>query len=92
MSLVTRDLVTGLRRGPIRFPDGQPPPPHGCRWCGRPQYRHGNRDWIASAGPHRWTRPTPAQTLARMRARRRVRADARRAARKQSPTWNGGAR
>ncbi|MFF6844707.1 hypothetical protein ACFY8X_38955 [Streptomyces tanashiensis] len=72
MSLVTRDPVTGLRRNPIRFPDGNPPTPYGCRWCGTGQSGHGQR-WKASVGIHRWELPTRAQVLARMRARRRAR-------------------
>ncbi|MFC6081072.1 hypothetical protein [Sphaerisporangium aureirubrum] len=28
------DEKTGLRHGPIRWPDGKPPPISGCRWCG----------------------------------------------------------
>lgn len=81
MTLLLVDAGSRLRHGPVRFPDGSPPPPHGCRWCGRPTYRHGARDWISSVGTHGWTRPTPAQTLARMKARRAVRAEARRVAR-----------
>lgn len=79
MTLVTRDRTTGLRRGPIRFPDGSPPLPFGCRWCGIPQETHG---WtrIESAGMHEWVQPTKQQTLARMKARRRARAKARRLA------------
>ncbi|TFV33152.1 hypothetical protein E4K10_30190 [Streptomyces sp. T1317-0309] len=67
MTLVTRDRTTGLRRGPIRFPDGSPPLPSGCRWCGIPQATHG---WgrIESAGWHDWVQPTPKQTIARMKA------------------------
>lgn len=72
---------SGMFHGPVRFPDGSPPLPHGCRWCGRPTYEHGARDWIASVGPHDWTRPTPAQTVARMKARRAARAESRRLAR-----------
>lgn len=63
MDLVTSDPATGLRRGPIRWPDGKPPTPFGCRRCGHPENRHG-------LGWHRWERPTKAQMLARMRARR----------------------
>lgn len=72
-TLVTRDADTGLRRGPVRWPDGNPPPPFGCRRCGHDQPRHG-------AGVHRWERPTNAQVLARMHARRRARAEERRLA------------
>lgn len=71
--LTTIDRGTGLRRGPVRFPDGSPPPPHGCRWCGRPTWKHGLNE--------EWTRPTPAQVVARMKARRAARAEARRLAR-----------
>jgi len=74
------DATSGMRHGPVRFPDGNPPPPHGCRWCGRPTYQHGARDWMAAAGQHGWTRPTPAQTVARMKARRAARTEARRLA------------
>ncbi|MFJ5890374.1 hypothetical protein [Streptomyces californicus] len=68
-TLVTRDRTTGLRRGPIRWPDGTPPPPFGCRRCGNDPQVHG-------AAGHRWQRPTPAQIFARMTARRRARAQA----------------
>ncbi|WP_086780217.1 hypothetical protein [Streptomyces griseus] len=68
-TLVTRDRTTGLRRGPIRWPDGTPPPPFGCRRCGHDQQVHGG------AG-HRWERPTGAQIFARMTARRRTRVQA----------------
>jgi hypothetical protein len=67
--LVTTDPATGLRRGPIRHPDGKPPQPSGCRWCGTPQRQHA-RGWVAAAGLHPWVQPTPVQILARMRARR----------------------
>lgn len=63
MTLVTSDPATGLRRGPIRWPDGKPPTPFGCRRCGHPENRHG-------LGWHQWERPTKAQMLARMKARR----------------------
>ncbi|MFI0929675.1 hypothetical protein ACH4TP_37990 [Streptomyces sp. NPDC021012] len=72
MSLVTRDPVTGLRRDPIVYPNGQPPTPYGCRWCGTEQSGHGRR-WKPSVGVHWWAEPTRAQILARMRARRRAR-------------------
>ncbi|WP_327385044.1 hypothetical protein [Streptomyces sp. NBC_01207] len=71
MTLVTRDLATGLRRGPIRFPDGRPPTPYGCRWCGSPQGHHGAGYCLTG---RTWTPPTRAQILARMRARRAHRA------------------
>lgn len=71
MSLVTRDPATGLRRGPVRFPDGSPPTPDGCRWCGLP-YPH-SRSGISSVGMHLWQEPTREQRLARMKARRKAR-------------------
>lgn len=70
--LVTRDPDTGHRCGPIRWPNGTPPTPNGCRWCGTPQHHHG-RSWIPSAGMHAWTQPTNTQILARMHARRTAR-------------------
>lgn len=75
MSLVTRDPATGLRRDPISYPDGQPPTPYGCRWCGTEHSGHGQR-WKASVGLHRWEQPTREQVLARMRARRTARLNA----------------
>ncbi|GLX54465.1 hypothetical protein Shyhy01_74140 [Streptomyces hygroscopicus subsp. hygroscopicus] len=54
VTLVTRAPSTGLRRGPIRFPDGHPPVPSGCRWCGMPEGTHGRRRYIPSAGTHAW--------------------------------------
>ena len=75
MSLVTRDPATGLRRGPIRFPNGRPPTPFGCRWCGTEQGGHGRR-WAASARVHQWARPTDAQILTRMKDRIRARREA----------------
>ncbi|SCG08141.1 MULTISPECIES: hypothetical protein [unclassified Streptomyces] len=27
-----RDEATGMLRGHIRYPDGHPPVPYGCRW------------------------------------------------------------
>lgn len=62
------DIATGLRRSAIRYPDGQPPAVHGCRWCGVAPGRHGLDGWALSAGWHRWTQPTPAQISARMNA------------------------
>lgn len=73
------DRATSLRHSRVRFPQGSPPP-YGCRWCGRPADGHGVTDWIASVGFHSWTRPTTAQTFARMKARRSDRAEARRLA------------
>jgi len=72
MSLVTRDPATGLRRNPIRYRDGHPPIPSGCRWCGAGQSGHAQQ-WKPTHGWHTWEQPTQAQILARMRARRRAR-------------------
>ncbi|MCC9686929.1 hypothetical protein [Streptomyces sp. MNU103] len=77
MTLVTRDPVTGLRRGPVRYPDGRPPVPSGCRWCGIEHRRHAGR-FSYAVGWHPWTAPTSAQVLARMKARRAARQGARR--------------
>lgn len=71
MTLVTTDPKTGLRRGPIRYPDGQPPVPSGCRWCGIEERHHAQR-WSDAAEWHTWAAPTDAQILARMLARRRA--------------------
>lgn len=75
------DRATGLSHSQVRFPPDSPPSPYGCRWCGRPAGQHGVVDWVASVGFHSWTRPTPTQAVARMQARRRARAKARRVAR-----------
>lgn len=72
MTLVTRDSVTGLRRSGIHHPDGHPPVPSSCRWCGVEERYHGQR-WKPSQGWHRWTQPTTAQIKARMLARRAAR-------------------
>lgn len=69
--LVTRDSKTGLRRNGIRYLDGNPPTPAGCRWCGTREYWHGRR-YVASVGWHTWTMPTIKQMLARMEARRKA--------------------
>lgn len=74
-TLVTRDPATGLRRNPIRHPNNAPPTPFGCRWCGSSQNTHGRR-WVSSAGLHTWQRPTNAQILTRMQARRATRLNA----------------
>ncbi|MFE7547031.1 hypothetical protein [Streptomyces gardneri] len=72
MSLVTRDPATGLRRNPIRYRDGHPPVPSGCRWCGAGEYGHAQRH-TPGHGWHTWEQPTDAQILVRMRARRNAR-------------------
>ncbi|MFB6961866.1 hypothetical protein ACFCYB_34010 [Streptomyces sp. NPDC056309] len=68
--LLTVDPGTGLRRSAIRFPDGEPPLPDGCRWCGATFLGHGSKRWAASQGWHRWAEPTEAQTAARQAARK----------------------
>lgn len=72
----TRCRTCGLHHGPVRHPDGTPPLPFGCRWCGIHPAEHRARR-TAAAGLHTWERPTRAQVLARMRARRAARAEAR---------------
>ncbi|MFF3096744.1 hypothetical protein [Streptomyces cyaneofuscatus] len=60
-TLVSRDPRTGLRHGPVRWPDGSPPPPYGCRRCGYDSPLHG-------ASGHRYELPTRAQVAARLAA------------------------
>ncbi|MFJ9128879.1 hypothetical protein ACIRJS_32735 [Streptomyces sp. NPDC102340] len=67
-----RDAATGMLHGHIRWPDGSPATPFGCRWCGGTQSGHGRR-WLPGRGMHAWARPTEAQILARMKARREAR-------------------
>lgn len=43
--------------------------PNGCTHCGIEARDHANR-WTQAAGWHRWTPPTDAQRLERMRARK----------------------
>lgn len=64
------DRTTGLKRTAVRFPDGSPPDPDGCRWCGISPRRH-DLEWSRAAQWHRWTHPTAVQIYARMTARRR---------------------
>jgi hypothetical protein len=75
----TRCRTCGLHHGQVRHPDGTPPAPYGCRWCGIDHAEHRARRTTA-AGLHTWARPTNAQILARMRARRTARTQARRLA------------
>lgn len=62
-----RDPATGMLHGHIYFPNGQPPVPSGCRWCGQEQRVHG-RHWRPGKGLHWYEQPTPAQIKARMLA------------------------
>ncbi|MFF4900523.1 hypothetical protein [Streptomyces sp. NPDC001068] len=75
----TRCRTCGLDHGPVRHPDGTPPHPYGCRWCGIEPAEHRQRR-TAAAGLHAWARPTNVQILARMRARRAAHTEARRLA------------
>jgi hypothetical protein len=69
MGLVTRDPATGMRYNPTHWTEtGETPNPNGCRWCGHDRRLHCQM-WRASARWHKWTEPTNAQRLARMRAR-----------------------
>lgn len=67
-----KNVETGLKHNWLRWPDGQPPPPFGCRWCGTEPSHHGRR-YLSGRGVHGWEQPTEAQILARMRARRNAR-------------------
>jgi hypothetical protein len=67
-----RDQTTGMLRGPVYFPNGYPPVPSSCRWCGQEQGSHGQW-WRPGKGYHRYEQPTQAQIKARMRARRLAR-------------------
>jgi hypothetical protein len=65
------DPVTGTRHGYIRYRDGNPPTPFGCRWCGIDVDNH---DGGSIPGrPHTFTRPTCKQQKLRMIARRKNR-------------------
>ncbi|MGC4947778.1 hypothetical protein ACLQ2N_16475 [Streptomyces sp. DT224] len=64
-TFLTRDPATGLRRGPIRWPDGEPPSTYGCRWCGHDAIDHQDID-------HNWEWPTVAQMHARTKARQKA--------------------
>ncbi|WP_176710334.1 hypothetical protein [Streptomyces sp. Wb2n-11] len=67
-----QDPATGMLHGHVRHPDGNPPVPYGCRWCGTAQGGHGRR-WKPGQGMHAWEQPTQAQIKARMLARRNAR-------------------
>lgn len=69
-----RNVEAGIAHGWVRWPDGTPPTPYGCRWCGIEQGGHGRR-WIPGKGMHAWERPTERQIKARMLARRNARKD-----------------
>lgn len=64
------DETTGLRRGAVRYPQGSPPLPGGCRWCGVIPLTHGPEGmWTAGKGFHAFEPPTAAQEAARRAAR-----------------------
>ncbi|MFC9681336.1 hypothetical protein [Streptomyces sp. NPDC056948] len=64
--------TTGIAHGYVRWPEGRPPIPFGCRWCGTQQGHHG-RSYMRGRGMHGWEQPTQAQIKARMLARRAAR-------------------
>jgi hypothetical protein len=69
-----RDEVTGIGYGNVRWPEGRPPTPFGCRWCGINQRSHPfGPTWMRGRGMHQWEQPTQAQIKARMLARRNAR-------------------
>lgn len=70
--LLYRDCDTGMAHGNVRWPNGRPPTPFGCRWCGTEQRHHGRRS-LRGRPSHSWERPTEAQIKARMVARRNAR-------------------
>lgn len=76
MTLPYLDPVTGLRRSEIRHPDGCPPDPGGCRWCGRlPSVHWGAVRGVVCCKCEEWAPPTDAQIRARiLAASERVRA------------------
>ena len=69
-----RDEATGMLRGHIRWPNGSPAMPSGCRWCGMAERSHPfGPTWLPGRGLHHWEPPTQAQIKARMLARRKAR-------------------
>lgn len=71
-ALPYKDSNTGLLHGYIRWPEGRPPTPYGCRWCGIERRGHGLQH-LWGRPSHRWEPPTQAQIKARMVARRNAR-------------------
>jgi hypothetical protein len=55
----------------LRLRHRTPPLPESCRWCGLSRQGHA-RQHIQGRGWHEYTPPTPAQIIARARARRNV--------------------
>ena len=69
-----QDPVTGMVHGHIRWPDGKPPTPSGCRWCGIDRHSHPfGPTWMPGRGFHGWRQPTQKQIKARMLARHAAR-------------------
>ena len=64
--------ASGIAHGYVRWPDGRPATPFGCRWCGTLRSHHG-RSYMRGRGMHGWEQPTQAQIKARMLARRAAR-------------------
>ena len=83
-----RDPATGMLHGPIHYPDGRPPVPSGCRWCGQAENAHAPF-WRPGKGFHRYEQPTTAQILARMRARRAARLNTLQTEYHATTNWEG---
>ncbi|MFG1873355.1 hypothetical protein ACGFIV_00780 [Sphaerisporangium sp. NPDC049003] len=69
--LLVIDERTGLRRSAIRWPDGNPPPVGGCRWCGFTWEVHqpdGVGDRVPAGRCPGFDSPTSAQRRARAAA------------------------
>lgn len=66
------DGTASIRFGNVRWPDGRPPTPFGCRWCGDERGHHGHQ-YLRGRGIHVWEQPTREQIKARMLARRAAR-------------------
>ncbi|MEU4205624.1 hypothetical protein AB0F64_37630 [Streptomyces sp. NPDC026294] len=56
----------------IPIPVIEMPEPYACAWCGIPRLSHGIQ-YMWGVGGHGWVRPSDAQILARMEARRAAR-------------------
>lgn len=69
---------TGLLHGVIRWPDGHLRPMFGCRRCGIDNKYHPSF-YVPYWGYHEWERPTNTQIMLRMRARRTIMANVRKA-------------
>lgn len=65
MTILTLDSDLGVRHSVVRWPDGSPPPVHGCRWCGFGPIQHAVIFPLARISGHSYTPPTLAQRHAR---------------------------